>query len=112
MRPDVPIRVSTTGLFFSDAVAQSIVWAVDHGVRVVNMSLGGTELVSPALSRAMAYAESHDTLLVAAAGNNGQEGDALSYPAAQLGAPNGGWSRGLSVAATRPERHRGGLLVT
>ncbi len=52
----VPIRVSTTGLFFSDAVAQSIVWAVDHGVRVVNMSLGGTELVSPALSRAMAYA--------------------------------------------------------
>jgi subtilisin family serine protease len=99
----VPIRVSTTGLFFSDAVAQSIVWAVDHGVRVVNMSLGGTELVSPALSRAMAYAANHDTLLVAAAGNNGQDGDALSYPAAQLGAPNGGWSRGLSVAATRPD---------
>lgn len=99
----VPIRVSTTGLFFSDAVAQSIVWAVDHGVRVVNMSLGGTELVSPALSRAMAYAADHDTLLVAAAGNNGQDGDALSYPAAQLGAPNGGWSRGLSVAATRPD---------
>jgi subtilisin family serine protease len=99
----VPIRVSTTGLFFSDAVAQSIVWAVNHGLRVVNMSLGGTELVSPALSRALAYAADHDTLLVAAAGNNGEDGDALSYPAAQLGAPNGGWSKGLSVAATRPD---------
>jgi subtilisin family serine protease len=99
----VPIRVSTTGLFFSDAVAQSIVWAVNHGIRVVNMSLGGTELVSPALTRAMAYASDHDTLLVAAAGNNGDDGDAPSYPAAQLGAPDGGWSRGLSVAASRPD---------
>jgi subtilisin family serine protease len=99
----VPIRVSTTGLFFSDAVAQSIVWAVNHGVRVVNMSLGGPKLVSPALTRALDYASDHDTLLVAAAGNDGEGGNRTSYPAAQLGAPNGGWSRGLSVAATRPD---------
>jgi subtilisin family serine protease len=99
----VPIRVTTTGSFFSDAVARSIVWAVDHGLRVVNLSLGGHDLESPALSRAIAYAVAHDVLLVAAAGNDGDRGNALSYPAAQLGAPNGGWSQGLSVGATRPD---------
>jgi subtilisin family serine protease len=99
----VPIRVTTTGLFFSDAVAKSIVWAVDHGVRVINLSLGGHDLESPALSRALAYASDHDALLVAAAGNDGDRGNEVSYPAAQLGAPNGGWSRGLSVGATRPD---------
>ena len=99
----VPIRVTTTGLFFSDAVARSIVWAVEHGVRVINLSLGGHDLESPALTRALAYASDHDALLVAAAGNDGDRGNQVSYPAAQLGAPSGGWSRGLSVAATRPD---------
>ena len=99
----VPIRVTTTGLFFSDAVAKSIVWAVGHGVRVVNLSLGGHELESPALSRAIEYASEHDVLLVASAGNDGDRGNQASYPAAQLGAPNGGWSEGLSVGATRPD---------
>jgi subtilisin family serine protease len=99
----VPIRVTTTGVFFSDAVARSIVWAVNHGVRVINLSLGGHDLESPALTRALAYASSHDALLVAAAGNDGDRGNQISYPAAQLGAPNGGWSTGLSVGATRPD---------
>jgi subtilisin family serine protease len=99
----VPIRVTTSGVFFSDAVAKSIVWAVDHGIRVVNLSLGGTGLQSPALTRAMAYAAAHDTLLVAAAGNDGARGDEVSYPAATLGGSYGGWSQGLSVGATRPD---------
>jgi subtilisin family serine protease len=99
----VPIRVTTTGRFFSDAVARSILWGVDQGVRVLNLSLGGHELESPALSRAIAYAVARDVLLVAAAGNNGEDGNDMSYPAAQLGARHGGWSDGLSVAATRPD---------
>ena len=99
----VPIRVTTTGVFFSDAVARSIVWAVNHGVRVINLSLGGHDLESPALTRALAYASDHDALLVAAAGNDGDRGNQISYPAAQLGAAHGGWSTGLSVAATRPD---------
>jgi subtilisin family serine protease len=99
----VPIRVTTSGVFFSDAVAKSIVWAVDQGIRVVNLSLGGTGLQSPALTRAMAYAAAHDTLLVAAAGNDGNRGDEVSYPAATLGGSYGGWSQGLSVGATRPD---------
>jgi subtilisin family serine protease len=99
----VPIRVTTSGVFFSDAVARAIVWATDHGLRVVNLSLGGHELVSPALTRALAYAAAHDVLLVAAAGNDGTRGDAVSYPAANIGGTRGGWSQGLSVAATRPD---------
>jgi subtilisin family serine protease len=99
----VPVRVTTTGLFFSDAVAKSIVWAVAHGIRVINLSLGGHELESPALTRAMAYASGHDALLVASAGNDGDRGNEVSYPAAMLGAPKGGWSQGLSVGATRPD---------
>ena len=99
----VPIRVTTSGVFFSDAVARAIVWAVDHGVRIVNLSLGGHELVSPALTRALAYANTKDVLLVAAAGNDGTRGDPVSYPAANIGGTNGGWSQGLSVAATRPD---------
>ena len=101
----VPIRVTTTGLFFSDAVARSIVWAVDHGVRVINLSLGGHDLESPALTRALAYASRHDALLVAAAGNDGDRGNLLSYPAAQLGARHGGWSmasRSAPRARTAP----------
>lgn len=99
----VPIRVTTSGVFFSDAVARAIVWASDQGLRIVNLSLGGHELVSPALTRALAYAAAHDVLLVAAAGNDGDRGNIVSYPAASLGAADGGWSQGLSVAATRPD---------
>jgi hypothetical protein len=79
------------------------VWAVNHGVRVINLSLGGHDLESPALTRALAYAFRHDALLVAAAGNDGERGNQLSYPAALLGARHGGWSTGLSVGATRPD---------
>jgi subtilisin family serine protease len=105
----VPIRVTTTGLFFSDAVAKSIVWAVDHGVRVINLSLGGHDLESPALTRALTYASNHDALLVAAAGNDGDRGNQVSFPAAKLGAPHGGWSTGLSVGATRPDGSAAGF---
>jgi subtilisin family serine protease len=99
----VPIRVTTTGVFFSDSVARAITWAVDHGIRVINLSLGGPELLTPALTRAMTYASEHQVLLVASAGNDGDHGDALSYPAATLGGRRGGWSQGLSVGATRPD---------
>jgi subtilisin family serine protease len=99
----VPIRVTTSGVFFSDAVARAIVWATDHGIRIVNLSLGGHDLISPALSRALSYAEAHDVLLVAAAGNDGARGDAISYPAANVGGTRGGWSPGISVAATKPD---------
>ncbi|MEZ5299033.1 MAG: S8 family serine peptidase, partial [Ilumatobacteraceae bacterium] len=56
---------------FSD-VSRGIIWAVDHGADIINMSLGadgnGTYTV---LDTALDYAASHDVLVVVAAGNNG-----------------------------------------
>jgi hypothetical protein len=69
---------------FSDVdEAIGIVYAVDHGARIVNLSLGGP--TSSATERnAVAYAAAHGVLLVAAAGNNARSGNPLEYPAALL----------------------------
>jgi subtilisin family serine protease len=73
--------------------AAGIVWAVDHGARIVNLSIAGTQ-TSPAERAAVRYAVAHGVLLVASAGNTGEEGDQPSYPAALIGA------HGLVVAAS------------
>ena len=59
--------------------AQGIVWAVDHGADVINLSLSGPA-DSPLQSEAVAYATARGVVLVAAAGNDGSE--ELQYPAA------------------------------
>jgi subtilisin family serine protease len=64
--------------FFSD-VARGIVWAVDHGARIVNASLGGPA-EDVAVTAAGQYAAVHGVLVVAAAGNDSSP--TLSYPAA------------------------------
>jgi thermitase len=58
-------------------VARGIIWAVDHGAQVINISLC-TES-SPDLEEAVNYAWSQGALIVAAAGNFG--GSTLVYPA-------------------------------
>jgi subtilisin family serine protease len=73
--------------------AAGIVWAVDHGARIVNLSIGGAD-TSHTERAAIAYAVAHGVLLVAAAGNTGEGGNVKSYPAALLG------PHGLAVAAT------------
>lgn len=60
-----------------DDVAAGILYAVDNGARVLNLSLGGG-LPSQTLTRAVAHARARGCLIVAAAGNNG--GDVL-FPA-------------------------------
>ncbi len=79
----LPVRVlSSAGTAPWTRVATGIVWAVDHGARVVNVSVAGPG-GSPELRRAVRYALDHDVLLVAAAGN---AADATpSYPAAYPG---------------------------
>ena len=56
-------------------VAEGIIWAVDRGARVVNVSLGG-ESYSETVRSATDYAYSRGVLVVAAAGNCG---DPISY---------------------------------
>jgi subtilisin family serine protease len=76
----MPVKVmDSTGTGKTSTVAAGIVWAVDHGARVVNLSLGSPGTTS-ALASAVAYAASKNAVLVAAAGNSGA--DTHFYPAA------------------------------
>ena len=70
------------GLGESSTVAAGIVWAVDHGADVVNLSLSSPS-ASFALGDAIAYAADHDVVVVAAGGNDGLLQP--TYPAAYPG---------------------------
>lgn len=59
-------------------IAEGIVWAADHGARVISLSLGG-QVSSFTLSSAVDYAVSRGVVVVAAGGNSGL--GAPSYPA-------------------------------
>ena len=76
----MPVKVlDRQGAGTSSAVAAGIVWAADHGARVINMSLGSTD-TSKALTDAVAYAARKGIVLVAAAGNDGKTSP--TYPGA------------------------------
>ena len=74
---------------FEANVATGLIWAVDQGARVVNMSLqfylGGTPLRD-----AVAYAHAQGAVMCAATGNNGNS--TIAAPAR--------WSQTIAVAAT------------
>ena len=75
----MPVRVSDGGSPTSaTTIAKGIVWAVDHGAQIVNVSLAGSETSSDEQS-AVAYAVAHHVIVVAAAGNSGSV--APEYPA-------------------------------
>jgi thermitase len=59
-------------------IASGIIWAVDNGAKIINMSLGGS-FASSTLEAAINYAWSKGVVVVAAAGNNGNS--APFYPA-------------------------------
>jgi subtilisin family serine protease len=81
--------------------AAAIVYAVDHGARIINLSLGGPT-TSTTERRAIDYAVSKGTLLVAAIGNSHAGGNPVEYPAALLQpvGSRGVGGRGLSVGAS------------
>ncbi|MEK6273942.1 MAG: S8 family serine peptidase [Actinomycetota bacterium] len=96
------VKAVGAGDSFSDVdEAAAIVYAVDHGANIVNLSIGG-EGTSPLEQRAVQYAASHNVLLVAAAGNEYREGNPIEYPAAALQPPGsrGQGGIGLSVGAS------------
>jgi subtilisin family serine protease len=81
--------------------AAAITYAVDHGAKVVNLSLGGPQSTATE-KRAVEYAVAHDVLLVAAVGNEHDRGNPTEYPAAliQPAGSNGVGGPGLAVAAS------------
>jgi subtilisin family serine protease len=86
----MPVKVlDSSGSGDDTRIAAGIVWAADHGARVINLSLGGPG-DTPELEAALAYAAHKGAIAVAAAGNSGTT--IPFYPAADVNA--------LSVAAT------------
>ncbi|MEV2200432.1 type VII secretion-associated serine protease mycosin [Streptomyces fradiae] len=70
------------------ALAQGIRWAADQGADVINLSLGDdSEAAHPeaAEDAAVQYALAKGAVVVASAGNGGEKGDRVSYPAAYPG---------------------------
>src|SRR5918999_1389089 len=89
------------GMFTEVDEAAGIVYAVDHGAKVINLSIGG-EGTSIIEKRAVDYAADRNVLLVAAGGNEYEQGNPIEYPAALLQPPGskGQGGVGLVVAAT------------
>jgi thermitase len=86
----MPVKVlDNQGMGDSLTVANGILWAADHGARVISLSLGSTA-PSSAIANAVQYARGKGCVIVAAAGNEGST--TKSYPAAYPGV--------IAVAAT------------
>jgi subtilisin family serine protease len=101
------------GSFTDVDEAEAIVYAVNQGAKVINLSIGGTE-TSAVERKALEYAAEHGVLVVAAAGNEFEEGNPIEYPAALLqpvgSQGRGGW--GLSVGATTKSGRRASFSNT
>ncbi|NUP17580.1 MAG: type VII secretion-associated serine protease mycosin [Streptomyces sp.] len=81
-----------------NALAEGIRWAADHGADVINLSLGDdSKSAHPEAGEdeAVQYALSKGSVVVASAGNGGEKGDHISYPAAYPGV----------IAATAVDRY-------
>lgn len=83
----LPVRVLDENNRYEHAatVAAGVIWAVDQGADVINLSLGG-QRESPALAEALAYAMAHDVVVVACTGNLVSDGTTqVWYPAREPG---------------------------
>ncbi|MVO99408.1 S8 family peptidase [Paenibacillus lutrae] len=126
----MPVKVlDNSGVGSTYAVAQGIIWATDHGAKVINMSLGNYAS-SDFLHEAIKYAYNKDVVLIAASGNDNTERP--GYPAAYpevfaVGATDSGNKRapfsnygdyidaaapGVSIASTYPSNQYAALSGT
>lgn len=100
----LPVKVlSDTGSGWSSDVAEGIVYAADHGARVLNLSLAGGSNNS-VLEQAVNYARAQGVVVVAAGGNSGATSNAPAYPAALPGV--------IAVAATDATDHNAAFSNT
>lgn len=79
----MPVKIIAEGVNTTAAhIVEGLVWAVDHGADVVNMSFGGS-IYSIAINDAVNYALEENVVLVAAMGNDSKK--MMKYPAAMPG---------------------------
>jgi hypothetical protein len=99
----LPVRVlNANGSGSSADVAAGVIWAADHGARVINLSLGGGP--SPGMEQAIAYARTKKVVTLAAAGNSYQAGNPPTYPAA--------YPEAIAVAAIDSTGHHASFSET
>ena len=75
----LPLRVlAPSGEGDTDKVAEAIGWAIDHGAKVINLSLGG-DSKAPSLNKMLAYANNKGIFVITSSGNTGD--DEITVPA-------------------------------
>jgi serine protease len=95
----MPVKIiDANGLGDYFTIAQGIYFAINHGARVINLSLGG-KASSTTLERALKSAYQSGLTVVCAAGNDYQNGNPVIYPAAYD-------SYCITVGATRYDNQR------
>jgi subtilisin family serine protease len=104
---------SPSGAFTDVDEAAGITYAVEHGARIINLSIGGPT-TSSTERKAIQYAVDHGVLVVAAVGNEFARGNPVEYPAALLqpNGSNGVGGSGLSVAASTSAGQRAAFSNT
>ncbi len=106
-----------------DQIAQAVRWAVDHGADVINMSLTRNTLDWPvSWDDAFLYAQEHDVVVVAAAGNRGSGTTQVGAPATMPGvltvagvdadgqASFDASSQGITIAVAAPSENLVGVV--
>ncbi|QJD88095.1 peptidase S8 [Cohnella herbarum] len=92
----MPVKVlDSSGAGSTYSVAEGIIWATDHGAKIINMSLGNYA-EAEFLHDALKYAYDHGVVLVAASGNDNTERP--GYPAA--------YDEVIAVSATDPDESK------
>ncbi|MDQ6752689.1 MAG: S8 family serine peptidase [Actinomycetota bacterium] len=111
------------GKGIDEQIPDAVHWAVDHGAKVINMSLGSTSTAWPqSWDEAFLYAEQKDVVIVAAAGNRASGSTQVGAPATIPGvlavgglnydgtASQDSSSQGITIGVSAPaEKLVGGL---
>ena len=95
------VRACSNGSCDTSAVANGIMWAVDHHAEIINLSIGAILSDEGAVGAAVHYARSFDVTVIAAAGNASPGIDLDALPPGQILVPGGlPYSNVIGVAAT------------
>ncbi|MFS0766120.1 Ig-like domain-containing protein [Peribacillus phoenicis] len=92
----LPVKVlDSSGYGDNEKIALGIKYAVEHGAKVINLSLGGE--YSRTIEHALKDAAAKNVMVVVASGNDGMEG--LSYPASSKYAISVGATNALDLVS-------------